>query len=131
MASGAALLSKVSSILKRTNVTSREVSFRTVQTSGGNALLGLGQSVTSLDLPVDPPPVVMLLKPEEVAAGGSLLQLGDYSMLFAGSVSEETLKTSEIVYGSDVLKIISYEPIVFDGIVVAWNVIARTSKAQQ
>lgn len=129
MPSGDVLRAKVAAILKRTQVTSRVVKFRSVSASGGNALLGLGQTLNTTDVVCDPQPVVELLKPEDVASAAGILQLGDYSVLFDGGVPESTLKTHEILYGTDVLKIISYDPVVFAGVVVAWKVLARTAKA--
>lgn len=129
MASGAAIRSKIARALGRLNVTSRTVMLRSVMSSGGNPVLGLGQSVSSTDVVVDPQPAVELIAAEEVAAAKSLLQLGDYRLTFAGTLTENTLKNSEILYGTDVLKVIRYDPIAIDGTVVAWSVIARVAKA--
>lgn len=124
------LQNKVHQILARTTVTHRPVSFRTVVSRHGNPLLGLGQDRANVDELVSPPPVVELLRPDEVASSGSLLQLGDYRFTFAGQLPETTLKTAQILYGDDVLRILSYEPIVYQGLVIAWVVLARTLSVQ-
>lgn len=129
MATGASVLAKVTSVLRRTHVTSRVVKFRQVLVRHGNPLLGIGQERANVDTVVDPQPVVDLIKPEDVAAAGNLLQLGDYKILFDGNVTEAQIRSQEILYGNDVLKVVSYEPIVFDNTIVGWDVIARTSKA--
>jgi hypothetical protein len=128
MASGASIQGKVAKVLARVNATSREVSFRTVSTTGGNALLGLGTTVSSSDTVCDPQPAVDVLRTDEIANSGGFLQMGDYKLLFAGSVEEATLTSSMILYGSEVLKIVQYVPVPIDGTVVAWEVIARAVK---
>jgi hypothetical protein len=125
---GSVVQSKIAKVLKRLGATSRVVQFRSMTATGGNATLGLGRTVTSADTPVDPQPAVELVKLEEIAGGGSLLQLGDYRITFAGSVPESTLTSSEILYGTDILKVVSYEPVPLNGVIVCWRVIARTVK---
>lgn len=130
MPTGASLLKKVSAVLAKTHVTSRVVKFRTVLSRDGNALLGIGVTRANLDEDIVPQPVVEFISPEEVAFGGSLLQVGDYRMLFDGNVLESSLETCDILYGNDLLKIVSHNPIVYGGVVVGWQVLARTVKAQ-
>lgn len=128
MPSGAALLAKVSAVIRKTHVTYKVVSFRTVLTRNGNALLGVGQTRANLDEVVDPQPVVEIVNQEDVGVSGSLLQLGDYRIMFDGNVLETSLQTCDILLGESLLKIISYVPIIFDNTVVGWQVIARTVK---
>lgn len=128
MASGSTLKSKVAQILAKTHVTSREVRLRSVERSGGDAVLGIGQYHTLSDEPVSPQPVVERIRSLEFANANSLAQVGDYRIFFDASISETSLQDKEIVYGSDVLKIVSFDPVVFDATIVGWQVIARTAK---
>lgn len=126
---GLVVRNAVSKVLAQVNATSRPVKFRVVARTGGNSILGVGQTITNIDTLVAPPPVVDYIKEEEVAGGAGLIQLGDYRILFAGSVPETTLQVSFILYGTDVLKILSYQPAVLGGVVAVWQVLARTVKA--
>lgn len=130
MATGAAILTKVSNVIRKTKVSHEVVMFRTVLVRHGNPLLGIGQTRANLDELVDPPPIVELVTPEDVALGGSLLQLGDYRLTFDGNVPEEKLQTCEVLLGDDVLKIVNYNSITIYGTIVGWQVLARTAMAQ-
>lgn len=129
MPSGAVIQAKIAKVLTKVGATYRVVTFRDSHPVGGNALLGVGQTTITNDVAIDPQPAVETLSVEEVASGGALLQLGDYRFVFSGTVPEAQIKTSNIVYGSDILKIVSYKPAVLFGTVIAWEVIARTIKA--
>jgi hypothetical protein len=129
MSTGAGIQSKIASVLSKVQGTSRVVKFRDSRPTGGNALLGVGQTVTNHDVDITPQPTVELMTPEDIAASGALLQLGDYRFIFDGAITEATLKNSNVVYGTDVLKVVSYNPQVIFGTIVAWTVIARTVKA--
>lgn len=128
MATGASILAKVTAVIRKTHVTYKVVSFRTVLTRSGNQLLGVGVIRANVDEVVDPQPVVELVTQEDVALSGALLQLGDYRILFDGAVLETTLQTCDIMLGPTLLKIISYVPVIYDNTVVAWQVVARTVK---
>jgi hypothetical protein len=126
---GLAVQNKIANVLRRLNATARVVYFRSVDASGGNATLGLDRIVINTDTEIDPQPAVEVLTVEEVAAAGGKLQLGDYRLTMAGTVDEVTLQTNDIMYGTDVLKIIDYRPHALAGVVISWTVIARTVKA--
>jgi hypothetical protein len=128
MASGASIQAKITAVLQKLNATHRLVYFRTVNTSGGNSLLGLGESVANSDTEASPQPAVQTLSTDEIATSGGLLMQGDYRMIFSGAELEETLKTSLIVYGEEVLRIVKYTPAAIFGTVAAWDVIARSIK---
>jgi hypothetical protein len=129
MATAQAILNKTIATLRKANATARPVKFRHVETTGGNATLGLGAATTVVDTDVDPQPAVEKVAAVEVAGSAGVLQLGDYRMTFAGTVDEATLQNDVILYGSDILKIKSYDPQPFQGVVIAWVVIARAVKA--
>lgn len=129
MASGQALQGRIGKLLKRLNVTHRTVKLRDVSTSGGNSLLGIGGTVSTTDTVVDPQPVVSLAEAQVIANSGGLYQLGDYEILFSGTIAETTLRNRLVVYGDEVLRIIHIEPVVFGGVVVVWRVMTRTAKA--
>lgn len=126
---GLQLQAKVAKALAKVNATSRQVSLRTVTTTGGNAVLGVGQTVTNLDTVMDPQPAVEQIKVDDVASSGGLLQFGDYRITLSGTYDEATLRNCELLYGTDVLKIIDLNPAVYGGVVAAWQVVARAVKA--
>lgn len=126
---GLQLQAKVAKALAKVNATARQVSLRVATTSGGNAVLGIGQTVTNVDTLLVPQPAVEHVSSDDVAGSGGLLQFGDYRMTIAGTVTEATLAQSQILYGSDVLKIIDTKPAAFGGVVAAWEIVARTVKA--
>lgn len=80
---------------------------------------------------MDPQPALTFVRGEMVARSGGLYQLGDYDITIAGTVSEATLKSSTILYGTEELKIIEYVPSTFQGVVAAWQVVARASKGSE
>jgi hypothetical protein len=125
---GTALQAKIAKTLKKLGATHKTVYLRTVSVSGGNTVLGLGQTKSNSDTELDPQPAVTLVDAWDIANSGGLLLLGDYKLTLAGTVEEATLRGSLIVYGEDVLKMISYKPSVLDGTVVAWEVVARAVK---
>lgn len=130
MPTGLQVRTKISNALAKLEATSKTVSFRNVVHSSGDALLGLGQTETVTDTVISPPPAVELLSAEDVARlGGDRFQLGDYLLTLDGSIAESTLQSRMILYGTEVLKIVHYEPSALDGIVVAWQVYARGVKA--
>jgi hypothetical protein len=128
MPSGSSIQSKISKTLERLNATSRLVYLRSVSSSGGNSLLGLGQSVSSSDTLAEPQPAVDLMTTHEIAVSGNFFQMGDYKMIFAGTIEESTWQTNLIVYGEEVLKIVRYDPQTIYGTVAAWEVVARAVK---
>lgn len=111
------------------NATARPVKFRSIQKVGADDILGVGGSVSTIDTLVDPQPVVKQLSATEVAGSLGVLQLGDYEMIFAGTVPESTFQNDLILYGTDVLKAKSFVPTPFQGVVIKWTVIARAIKA--
>lgn len=128
MPTGPSFQAKVTRLLDRFKATSRQVSFRKVDHVGGDRTLGLGRLEEVTETVLNPQPVVQLYTVDEIANSGGFLQLGDYQLLIAGSVNEDVLRTNQIVYGTEVLKIVKYVPIAFDQTVVAWEVTARAIK---
>jgi hypothetical protein len=126
---GKAVQTQISHVLDQVQASLRPVFFRVVARTGGNPILGTGQTITNLDTLVVPTPAVEYVKEDEVAGGMGLIQLGDYKIIFAGTVAESTLKLSFILYGTDVLKILSYQPATLGGVAAAWQVLARTVSA--
>lgn len=126
MPTGIQVQAKIKSTLDRLNATSRVVSLRNVSHTSGNALLGLGQTQTVTDTVLTPQPAVETVNAEQIAVvGGDRIQLGDYLFTLDGTIAESTFKTQMLVYGTEVLKIVHYEPFALDGLVMAWQVYAR------
>lgn len=130
MASGVGLATKVNALLRRFNATSRVVKLRKVTQTGGNPRLGIGGAVIAEDMVLDPQPTVSLVQPQTVGVSGGLYQLGDYQLTVSSNVTEDDLKTSFILYGDDQLKIVHFDPVTFGGVVVAWNVMARSVRTR-
>lgn len=129
MASGAALRAKVEKSLRKAEATHRVVKFRRVTRTGGNPILGIGGTIGTELVEVNPQPAVEQLDAEHIATSGGRYQFGDYKFTFGGSVSESILRTHQILYGDEVLQIVQHEPAgVMQKTVIAWTVIARTLK---
>ncbi len=127
MASGTQLRSKIAAKLSALQATPRVVKFRQETRTGGNPRLGIGGTVTTTDTLADPQPAAQMVAAEQLANATSLIQPGDWEFVFAGTTSEDTLRTQQILFGdTEVLNIVQYEPYALNGIVVAWRVIART-----
>jgi hypothetical protein len=130
MSAGTAAQAQLARALKKLNATHKVVRFRLVTQSDGNTLLGLPGTTTTTDTDIDPQPVVEMLKPEEIETSRGLFMMGDYKLLFAGSVDETLLRTRLLLLGTDVLRIIRYYPAgTLNGVVLAWEVIARVAQA--
>ena len=131
LATGTQLRTKIAAKLAGLSATPRVVKFRQETRTGGNTRLGVGGTVTTVDTVVDPQPAVQMVKAEELAGTTSLLQPGDWEFLFAGTTSEDTLRTHQILFGdTEVLNIVQVEPYALNDVVVAWRVIARTAKTR-
>jgi hypothetical protein len=129
MPSGSSLRRKVATTLARVQASAYPVYLRQVTFTGGDSLLGVGQTTTVTDTLVDPMPAVDLLPTSLVVTSGGLYQAGDYRITFAATVIEEaTLRNSLIRYGDHILRIVRIDPVAFGGMVVAWEVIARTAQ---
>lgn len=130
MASGASVKASVKRALAKLNATQAVWQFRLVTHSGGNSRLGIFTgTTTTTDTAIDPQPAEQLLKAEDVATSGGLFAMGDYKLTLHGDVDETLLRTQLMVRGSDVCRIVSYHPAgVLNGVVVAWEVIARVAK---
>lgn len=126
---GAQLQAKVSKVLAKVNATARPVWLRSTTVAGGNAVLGIGQASTTVDTFMSPQPVVTLFKADDVAGSGGLIQFGDYRVIVAGSYTEAQLLATELLYGSDVLKVLSATPYPFAGVIAAWELVARAVKS--
>lgn len=130
MASGSALRAKVEKALAKAGGTHRTVQFRRVKRVGGNPTLGVGGTVTTEIVPVVPQPAVEELDGDAINTSGGLYKFGDQRFTFSGNLSESLLKTHQILYGDEVLQIVRYKPEgVVGGVVIAWQVVARTVKA--
>jgi hypothetical protein len=131
MASGAQVKAKIAAKLALLNPTPRVVSFRQTTRTGGNPRLGIGGTVATSDTVADPQPAATQVSVEQIASSGGFIQPGDWEFTFAGTVEEDTLKTSQILFGdTEVLNIVRYDPYALSGLVVAWRVIGRTSRTQ-
>lgn len=127
MATGSQIKAKIQAKLTALNATPRVVSFRQMTRTGGNTRLGIGGTVAYADTVSDPQPAAELVRAEDIAGSGGLLQPGDWSFTFSGAIPEETLRTSSLLFGTEVLNIVQISPYALNGIVVAWGVIARTA----
>lgn len=131
MASGAQIRSKISSKLASLQATPRVVKFRQQTRVGGNTRLGIGGTLNTVDTLADPQPAAQMVNAEELAGTSSLLQPGDWEFIFAGTTTEDTLRTQQILFGdTEVLNIVQVEPYTLNGLVVAWRVIARTAQTR-
>ncbi len=126
MITGAAFRAKVTKLLTDVQATERVVQFREVTRTGGNALLGIGGTVTNTDTAIVPQPAVSQVTAEEIAGGSGLIQPGDWKFIFDSQVPEATLRNRLILFGDEVLQIVRIKPYPFQGAPVAWSVIART-----
>jgi hypothetical protein len=124
--SAAAIQAKVTAILAKVQATSKVIRLRTIESAGGNARLGLGQSQVATDVDVVPQPVIERIAAEEISTSGGLYQPGDYRLTFDSSVTERDLRDGFITYGDEVLQAKEVTPVVLYGAVVAWTVVART-----
>lgn len=102
------------------------MALRTVAPIIGDDVLRIGYTADVVDMPVTPPPAVRQVTAAEIQTSGGLLQPGDYRFIFAGSIDQNTLKHGQILYGEDVLQVVRIEPSVYQEVVVAVRVIART-----
>jgi hypothetical protein len=127
MATGAQIQAKIQAKLAALNATPRVVSFRTMTRTGGNPRLGIGGTVTYTDTVADPQPAAELVKAEDIAGSGGLLQPGDWMFTFSGIIPEETFRTSSLLFGTEVLNIVQVSPYALNGIIVGWGVLARTA----
>lgn len=130
MASGKSVQASIKRTLKRVQATTRTVSLRQVAVTGGNALLGINQNAVNTDTVCDPQPSVQDLQQDEITSSGGRFIAGDLRLIFAGDIPEATLNASLILYGSDILKIITKTPSPIFGVNAAWNVIARSMTAE-
>lgn len=131
MASGAQLRTTIASKLAILNPTPRVVKFRTASRVGGNSRLGLGGTVTLTDVLADPQPAAQMVSQEALVSGSKLVQPGDWDFTFAGTIAEDTLRQSQILFGdTEVLNIVHYEPYALNGIVCAWRVVGRTTQTR-
>ena len=130
MATGSQVRAKIQAKLAALNATPRTVSFRTMTRTGGNPLLGIGGTVTYTDTVADPQPAAELIRAEDIAGSGGLLQPGDWSFTFAGTIPEETFRNSSLLFGTEVLNIVQVSPYALNGVIVGWGVIARTAQTR-
>lgn len=126
MASGAQVQGAIKRALKRLNATTRVVKLRQVTRVGGNNRLGLGQDVDFTDTLCDPQPSVEYVSQSEIASSAGIFFVGDIRFTFAGDIPEATMKQSLIVYGTDVMKMVTCEPRPLFGVNAAWHVVGRT-----
>lgn len=130
MSRGTAIRAKIANALGRVQATPFEVKLRSVVRTGGNALLGIGETATATDVVVSPQPSVRQMTSEEIASSGGLLQAGDYRFVFSGDLERSTLATHQIVYGDKLLSITRVRESVLFGTVVAWIVTARSTELE-
>jgi hypothetical protein len=125
MPTGSSIRAKIARTLEKLNATGRPVYWRVVTTTGGNPILGIHGTTTTVDTLISPQPAVDKVPTEQVVSSGGRLQIGDYRLTFDGTVSETYFATRLLVYGSSVLKIVSVDPFAIYGTIVAYEVIAR------
>ena len=126
MANGRSLQRKIGGLIRKFQVVDRVVQLRTISQTGGNQLLGLGGTVQTTDVVLDPQPIVNYADAEMVAQSNGLYRIGDYELTLSGTVTEEQLKSSVILYGEEQLKIVSLDRAIMTGVVVVWKLVART-----
>lgn len=130
MASGDQLQAKIKATLLSLQATSRVVKFREVTQVDGHPRLGIGGTITVTETDIAVQPAVELVRSDEIAGSAGILMPGDYRFTFDGTVSEDLLRTQQILYGSEVLHIVHVEPHPFKGVIAAWTVIARTMQTR-
>ena len=131
MPSGLAIQSRIERALAQVRATERPVAIRTVAPVMGDDVLRIGYIADVVDTPVVPPPAVRQVTAAEIQTSAGLLQPGDYRFIFAGSIDRDTLKHGQVLYGEDVLQVVRVDPSVYQGIVVAVKVIARTQYLEE
>ena len=131
MPSGLAIQSRIERALAQVHATERPVAIRTVAPVMGDDVLRIGYIADVVDTPVVPPPAVRQVTAAEIQTSAGLLQPGDYRFIFAGSIDRDTLKHGQVLYGEDVLQVVRVDPSVYQGIVVAVKVIARTQYLEE
>jgi len=131
MPSGLAIQSRIERALAQVQATERPVALRTVAPIIGDDVLRIGYTADVVDTPVVPPPAVRQVTAAEIQTSGGLLQPGDYRFIFAGSIDRDKLKHGQVLYGEDVLQVVRVDPSVYQGIVVAVKVIARTQYLEE
>lgn len=125
---------KAEGLLRKFQATSQVVKLRRNLQTGGSALLDIGGVNTEEDTVVEPQPVVTVVTnlfghhATMLGAAGVLAQMGDYLIIFSGGIDEDIIKSSVIVYGDEILKMIAIEPVAMSGIVVIWKIVARAVK---
>lgn len=130
MPNGLSIQAKVANVLRRLKPAAKTWYFREVTISGGNPRLGIHTSTSVTDTVMDPPPAEEVIADEVVATSSGLYMAGDYKLTIAGSIDESLLRNRLLVRGTDVLRIVRYRPAgTIDGVVIVWEVIARTAKA--
>jgi hypothetical protein len=125
VASGTALRNKINGVLTKLHASVYPVYLRVVTTSGGNPRLGLGGTTSTVDTLVTPPPVMTLIKSEDIATSAGLLQMGDYECILPAAIEETALRESFLVYGVNQYRIVSYDPMGLGNVIVAWKVHVR------
>lgn len=130
MATGAQIQAKIKAVLSKLKATPRTVQFRSISQSGGNTRLGIGGTSTVTLAPISPQPAAELVKAEEITGSGGLLQPGDWRFIFSGDTSETDLRTKQLLFGTEVLNIVQVTPYAIGGMIVGWEVIARTVQAR-
>ena len=135
------IISRMDKVLKRFNVSNREVYKRVVIRSGGDPLIGRYSSVKTAEWKLDPQPMVMSPRSDEPVAlnsdGKSVVQVGDLLLTVTPtSVSREDLENKNLVFVfkhpsnhvEEEYFIVSYRPVVVYGSDVMFNVLVRSKR---
>lgn len=127
MAAGTSLQTKIAAVLKKLNPKVRPVALRRRTLTGGDGLLGVGQVEAVTDTIVDGASVD-LLEGDTIATSGGKFLAGDYRFILPGSIAESALRNCQLLYGSDVFNVVTYDPVSLYGTVIIWQIVARTAK---
>lgn len=137
MPSASGLITKINNLLNKVNATDRTVYKRIYSRSGGDALLGINNAVTTIETALSPTPVIQPImgSNKAVLTQFGLLQIGDMIMTTSASaLSQRDLSDKDlsiVLKAGDVVEeyvIVSYVPNVFMGEVIAYNVLLRSRK---
>lgn len=134
---GATLKAKVTAALVKVNATDRALYKRVYSHSGGDSLIGKPATVTAVDTLFTTPPAIQTLTSENMTylSVSGLAQVGDLILtLSASAIALADLKNRDLRLvlktgsSEEELAIVHYEPALFDGMCVAYTVLARSKK---
>jgi hypothetical protein len=137
MVNTTALINKLAKVFNSLNVSDRSVYKRKTTRTGGDPVIGVGATVSSIDTKLSPLPVVIRPRPEDplVISGVNVVPATDYLLYISPksfSASEFKDKDMAIVFKSgseeEVCSIEAVDPAVLQGTVINYVVLARSKK---